>query len=91
MSGGKLKTFPTGRPLSQVILVGGATRMPCVQQVMQSVTGVKACMTVNPDEAVALGAAVYAGIMDGEMTGMDVMTAWQASVLRMMARSGKIR
>jgi heat shock 70kDa protein 1/2/6/8 len=65
--------------------------MPCVQQLMQAVTGVRARMTVNPDEAVALGAAVYAGIMDGELTGMDVMTAWQASVLRMMVRSGKLK
>ncbi|KAG5186922.1 Hsp70 protein-domain-containing protein [Tribonema minus] len=89
-TGNKLHVFPQGRPLDQVVLVGGGTRMLCVQQLVQAVTGVKVAMTVNPDEAVALGAAVYAGIMDNEVQGIEVMTAWQARILREMARTGKL-
>ena len=85
MAGDKLQRFPTGRPLDRVILVGGATRMLCVQNLIRTVTGLPTLATVNPDEAVALGAAVYAGIMDGEVHGIEVMTAWQAAILRMMA------
>ncbi|CAM9423107.1 unnamed protein product [Chrysoparadoxa australica] len=87
----KLRQFPQGRNLSQVLLVGGATRMPCVRRLVETCTGLPPRAGVNPDEAVALGAAIYAGILEGEVEGMDVLTAWQAAVLRMMALSGRIK
>ena len=77
-----IATFPGGRSLDDVILVGGATRMPCVQRLLRTVTGIEPKSSVNPDEAVSLGAAVLAGIMDGEIRGMDVMSAWQAAMYK---------
>jgi heat shock protein 1/8 len=87
MEGGKLRAFPQGSRIDQVIMVGGATRMPCIQKLVEGVTGSVVRTTVNPDEAVALGAAVYAGIVDGVVTDLDVMSTWQAAVMRGIARS----
>ncbi len=82
MGGGKtLRNFPSGRSLDHVIMAGGATRMPCIRRLVEAVTGASAYQHVDPDEAVARGAAIYAGIMDGDVE-MDVLTAWQAAVLR---------
>ncbi|MGC9489809.1 MAG: molecular chaperone DnaK [Thermovirgaceae bacterium] len=56
------------KDISEVILVGGATRMPSVQELVKKLTGGKQLnMSVNPDEVVALGAAVQAGIIKGEV------------------------
>ncbi|MEW9528476.1 molecular chaperone DnaK [Microbispora sp. NPDC049125] len=57
----------TSADLDEVILVGGATRMPAVQQTVRRMTGKDPNMTVNPDEVVALGAAVQAAIIRGEV------------------------
>ncbi|ETK30507.1 molecular chaperone DnaK [Microbispora sp. ATCC PTA-5024] len=57
----------TSDDLDEVILVGGATRMPAVQQLVRRLTGKEPNMTVNPDEVVALGAAVQAAIIKGEV------------------------
>eukprot|EP00752_Nemacystus_decipiens_P005820 g5262.t1 len=85
----KLRRFPQGgRMVDKVVLVGGATRMPCVQRLVGGITGVKPKRTVDPDRAVALGAAAFAGILEGEVEGQEVMTSWQASIYRMMARDG---
>ncbi|CAM9960422.1 unnamed protein product [Pylaiella littoralis] len=85
----KLRRFPQGgRMVDKVVLVGGATRMPCVQRLVGGITGVKPKRTVDPDQAVALGAAAFAGILEGEVEGQEVMTSWQASIYRMMARDG---
>ena len=46
------------KDLDEVILVGGSTRIPAVQEVVKSLTGKEPNVTVNPDEVVALGAAV---------------------------------
>ncbi len=82
MGGGKtLRNFPSGRPLDHVIMAGGATRMPCICRLVEAVTGVSVYQHVDPDEAVARGTAIYAGIMDGDVE-IDVLTAWQAAVLR---------
>ena len=54
-------------PISKVLLVGGATRMPCIGRFLKRVTGLTAKPTVQPDEAVALGAAVQAGVLDGRI------------------------
>ncbi|WP_203958766.1 molecular chaperone DnaK, partial [Planotetraspora mira] len=57
----------TSADLDEVILVGGSTRMPAVQQTVRRMTGKDPNMTVNPDEVVALGAAVQAAIIRGEV------------------------
>ncbi|HYK33874.1 MAG TPA: molecular chaperone DnaK, partial [Streptosporangiaceae bacterium] len=58
----------TDADIDEVILVGGATRMPSVQNQVRRLTGGKdPNMTVNPDEVVALGAAVQAAVMKGEV------------------------
>ena len=53
--------------VEEVIMVGGMTRMPAVQQQVKEVFGREPNRTVNPDEAVALGAAIQAGILAGEV------------------------
>lgn len=53
--------------LNEVILVGGSTRIPAVQQLVEKLSGKKPNVTVNPDEVVALGAAVQAGVLAGEV------------------------
>jgi molecular chaperone DnaK len=58
----------TANDIDEVILVGGATRMPAVQNMVRRLTGGKdPNMTVNPDEVVALGAAVQAAVIKGEV------------------------
>lgn len=52
--------------LVQVILVGGSTRIPAVQQLVEKLAGKKPNVSVNPDEVVALGAAVQAGVLAGQ-------------------------
>jgi molecular chaperone DnaK len=49
-------------------LVGGSTRIPAIQQLVESLTGKKPNKSVNPDEVVAIGAAIQAGILAGEIT-----------------------
>src|SRR5215211_3803178 len=53
--------------LHHVILVGGSTRMPAVQDLVQSLTGKEPNKSVNPDEVVAIGAAVQAGVLRGDV------------------------
>lgn len=53
--------------LQEVVLVGGSTRIPGVQQLVKQMTGKNPNVTVNPDEVVALGAAVQAGVLSGEV------------------------
>jgi len=53
--------------INHVILVGGSTRMPAVQDLVQSFTGKEPNRTVNPDEVVAVGAAVQAGVLRGDV------------------------
>jgi len=56
----------TGDQLDHVILVGGATRMPAVVDLIKSLTGKEPHKGVNPDEVVAVGAAIQAGVLTGE-------------------------
>ena len=51
------------KDVSRVLLVGGSTRMPMVSEMLRQVTGISPDRTVNPDEAVARGAALYAGYL----------------------------
>ena len=53
--------------INDVILVGGMTRMPAVQAKVQQIFGKEPSRSVNPDEAVALGAAIQAGVLGGEV------------------------
>jgi len=53
--------------INHVILVGGSTRMPAVQDLVQSLTGKEPNKSVNPDEVVAIGAAVQAGVLKGDV------------------------
>jgi len=53
--------------LDEVILVGGSTRMPAVQEIVKKITGKDPHMGVNPDEVVAVGAAIQAGVLGGEV------------------------
>ena len=58
----------TSDDIDEVILVGGSTRIPAVQELVRRMTGGKdPNMTVNPDEVVALGAALQAGVLKGEV------------------------
>jgi molecular chaperone DnaK len=65
-----LAIFPGGQLLDDVVLVGGSTRIPAVLRLVRTITGVDPRRTVNPDEAVSLGAAVMAGILDGSVKNM---------------------
>ena len=56
-----------GKDIDKVILVGGSTRIPAVQKIVLDITGKEGDKSVNPDEAVALGAAIQAGILGGEV------------------------
>merc|ERR1712232_741060 len=53
--------------IDEVVLVGGSTRIPAIQNLVESLTGKKPNQSVNPDEVVAIGAAIQAGILAGEI------------------------
>jgi molecular chaperone DnaK len=57
----------TAKDLDEVILVGGATRMPVIQNLVKELTGKEPHRGVNPDEVVAIGAAIQAGVLTGEV------------------------
>lgn len=56
--------------VNEVILVGGSTRMPAVQELVKQMTGKQPNMSVNPDEVVAMGAAVQGGVLAGDVEGI---------------------
>jgi molecular chaperone DnaK len=56
--------------LHEVVLVGGSTRMPMVQELVRSLTSKEPHKGVNPDEVVAVGAAVQAGVLSGEVSDL---------------------
>ena len=56
--------------IDEVILVGGSTRMPAVQELVKTMTGKQPNMSVNPDEVVAMGAAVQGGVLAGDVEGI---------------------
>jgi molecular chaperone DnaK len=53
--------------IEHVVLVGGSTRMPAIQELVKTMTGKEAHKGVNPDEVVAIGAAIQAGVLKGEV------------------------
>ncbi|MCI1665751.1 MAG: molecular chaperone DnaK [Atopobiaceae bacterium] len=56
--------------VNEVILVGGSSRMPAVQDLVKTITGKQPNMSVNPDEVVADGAAVQGGVLTGDVSGI---------------------
>ncbi len=54
--------------LDEIVLVGGSTRMPMVQELVRKLTGKEPNKSVNPDEVVAIGAALQAGVLAGDVT-----------------------
>jgi molecular chaperone DnaK len=56
--------------IDEVVLVGGSTRIPAVQQLVKRLLGKDPNQTVNPDEVVAVGAAIQAGVLAGDVTGI---------------------
>ena len=57
----------TASDIDKVVLVGGSTRIPAVQEAIKKLTGKEPHKGVNPDEVVALGAAVQAGVLTGDV------------------------
>ena len=57
----------TNSDIAKVILVGGSTRIPAVQEAVKNVTGKEPFKGINPDECVAIGAAIQAGVLTGEV------------------------
>ena len=57
----------TAADLDKVILVGGSTRVPAVQEAVKKITGKEPFKGINPDECVAIGAAIQAGVLTGEV------------------------
>ncbi|CAH1426278.1 unnamed protein product [Lactuca virosa] len=68
------------KDLDEVILVGGSTRIPSVQEVVKSLTGKEPNVTVNPDEVVALGAAVQAGVLAGDVSDIVLLDVTPLSI-----------
>ena len=56
--------------IDEVVLVGGSTRIPAVQEIVKRTLGKDPNQTVNPDEVVAVGAAIQAGVLAGDVTGI---------------------
>ncbi|CDN12738.1 MAG: molecular chaperone DnaK [Richelia sp.] len=56
--------------IDEVVLVGGSTRIPAVKELVKRVIGKEANETVNPDEVVAVGAAIQGGVLGGDVTGI---------------------
>ena len=61
-----MPAFPP-REINEVVLVGGMTRMPKVQEVVKQLFGKEPHKGVNPDEVVAVGAAIQAGVLQGDV------------------------
>jgi molecular chaperone DnaK len=58
------------KDLNEVVMVGGSTRMPMIQELVRSLTGKEPHKGVNPDEVVAVGAALQAGVLGGEVSDL---------------------
>merc|ERR1712127_547055 len=66
--------------INEIVLVGGSTRIPAIQSLVESMTGKKANQTVNPDEVVAIGAAIQAGILAGEINDILLLDVTPSSL-----------
>ncbi|XVF37547.1 hypothetical protein REPUB_Repub20aG0018200 [Reevesia pubescens] len=68
------------KDIDEVILVGGSTRIPAVQELVKKMTGKEPNVTVNPDEVVALGAAVQAGVLAGDVSDIVLLDVTPLSI-----------
>lgn len=59
--------------INEIIMVGGSTRIPAVKEIVKKLTGREPNVSVNPDEVVALGAAVQAGVLAGEVSDIVLL------------------
>ena len=60
----------TARDLNKILLVGGSTRIVAVQEAVKNATGMEPSKNLNPDECVAIGAAIQGGVLGGEVKGL---------------------
>ena len=60
----------SGSDISKVLLVGGSSRIPAVQDMVKKLTGKEGFKGINPDECVAIGAAIQAGVLTGDVKGL---------------------
>ena len=60
----------TGDQISKVLLVGGSSRIPAVQEAVKKLTGKEGFKGINPDECVAMGAAIQGGVLGGDVEGI---------------------
>jgi molecular chaperone DnaK len=70
----------TPEDIDEVVLVGGSTRMPMVKQLIEALIGIEASENVNPDEVVAIGAAIQAGILGGELKDILLLDVTPLSI-----------
>ncbi len=70
----------TPRDIEEVVLVGGSTRMPIVEKLVEAMIGLQPNQNVNPDEVVAVGAAVQAGILAGELKDVLLLDVTPLSI-----------
>ena len=63
----------TAKDLHKVLLVGGSTRIPAVQEAVKQFTGKEGFKGINPDECVAVGAAIQGGVLSGDVTDIDLL------------------
>ncbi len=60
----------SGSDIAKVLLVGGSSRIPAVQEAVKKITGKDGFKGINPDECVAMGAAIQAGVLTGDVEGL---------------------
>ena len=60
----------TGNDIHKVLMVGGSSRIPAVQEMVKKLTGKEGFKGINPDECVAMGAALQAGVLTGDVKGL---------------------
>ena len=63
----------TAADLHKVLLVGGSTRVPCVQEAVKRITGKEPDKGINPDECVAIGAAIQGGVLSGDVKDLVLL------------------
>ena len=63
----------TADDISKVLLVGGSTRVPCVQEMVRKITGKEPDKGINPDECVAIGAAIQGGVLSGDVKDLVLL------------------
>ena len=63
----------TADDIHKVLLVGGSTRVPCVQEMVKKITGKEADKGINPDECVAIGAAIQGGVLSGDVKDLVLL------------------